>query len=97
MGSPQLIRRLRIAASVFFALIAVGLCVLWVRSYWRADQCFHVGTKYTLLLSNYGHLQFVHTTIPGVKSVTPWTHMSSPASEEPVDYWSRDEKPGKGS
>ena len=32
-----MLRRLRIAASVFFAVVAVTLCVLWVRSYWRHD------------------------------------------------------------
>jgi hypothetical protein len=30
-------RKLRIAVSVFFALVAVALCVLWVRSYWWWD------------------------------------------------------------
>ena len=39
MDRPQLIRRLRIAASVFFAVVTVALCVLWVRSYWRVRSC----------------------------------------------------------
>ncbi|MGD9632267.1 MAG: hypothetical protein AB7G28_25850 [Pirellulales bacterium] len=30
-------RKLRIAVSVFFGLLTVALCVLWVRSYWRVD------------------------------------------------------------
>ena len=30
-----MLRRLRIAASVFFAVLAVALCVLWGASYWR--------------------------------------------------------------
>ena len=34
MDRPQLIRRLRITTSVFFAVVTVVLCVLWVRSYW---------------------------------------------------------------
>jgi hypothetical protein len=34
----NMFRRLRIAASVFFALVAIALCVLWVRSYWHFDQ-----------------------------------------------------------
>jgi hypothetical protein len=38
MDRPQLIRRLRIAVSVSFAVVAVALCVLWVRSYWRCDR-----------------------------------------------------------
>jgi hypothetical protein len=32
-------RKLRIAASVFFAVVAVALCVLWVRSYEKKDIC----------------------------------------------------------
>jgi hypothetical protein len=38
MDRPQLIRRLRIAASVFFAVVTVALCVLWVRSYYLTDS-----------------------------------------------------------
>ena len=33
-----MIRRLRIAVSVFFALVAVAFAVLWVRSYWLIDD-----------------------------------------------------------
>ena len=29
--------RLRIAASVFFTIVAMSLCVLWARSYWWRD------------------------------------------------------------
>jgi hypothetical protein len=38
MDRPQLIRRLRIAASVFFAAVTVALCVLWVRSHWMGHS-----------------------------------------------------------
>ena len=31
-------RRLRIAVSVFFGVLTVLVCVLWVRSYWRVDM-----------------------------------------------------------
>ncbi len=38
------IRKLRIAVSVFFGLLAVALCVLWVRSYWWIDDfTMHIG------------------------------------------------------
>lgn len=37
MDRPQLIRCLRIAVSVFFAVVTVALCVLWVRSFWTVD------------------------------------------------------------
>jgi hypothetical protein len=33
-----MIRRLRIAASVFFAILSVALVILWVRSYWARDS-----------------------------------------------------------
>jgi hypothetical protein len=32
-----MVRRVRIAVSVFFTMLALALCVLWVRSYWRWD------------------------------------------------------------
>ena len=35
----QRFRRTRIAASVFFAVLTVAMCVLWVRSYSIADIC----------------------------------------------------------
>lgn len=31
------LRNIRIAVSVFFGLLTVALCMLWVRSYWRYD------------------------------------------------------------
>ena len=34
---PRRFRRTRIAVSVFFGLLTVALCVLWVRSYYRID------------------------------------------------------------
>ena len=36
---PLRFRRTRIAVSVFFGVLTVALCVLWVRSYWRFDEC----------------------------------------------------------
>ena len=33
-----MLRRLRIAASVFFALVTVALCLLWVRSHWMGGS-----------------------------------------------------------
>ena len=34
---PRRFLRLRISASAFFAVLAVAMVVLWVRSYWRVD------------------------------------------------------------
>jgi len=33
-----MVRRLRIAVSVFFAMLTVLLCVLWLRSFWYMDR-----------------------------------------------------------
>jgi hypothetical protein len=37
-AKPLRFRRLRIAASAFFALVALALCVLWVLSYWLNER-----------------------------------------------------------
>jgi hypothetical protein len=37
-----MLRRLRIAVSVFFAVLTVLLGVLWVRSYWYVDYFEHI-------------------------------------------------------
>jgi hypothetical protein len=37
MDKQAVIRRARIAVSVFFGVVAVALVALWVRSYWRHD------------------------------------------------------------
>src|SRR5262245_37132843 len=37
---PMQFKRARIATSVFFGVLAVALCVLWVRSYWRWDEIY---------------------------------------------------------
>jgi hypothetical protein len=37
MDKQTIIRRVRIAVSVFFGVLTVALLVLWVRSYWRID------------------------------------------------------------
>jgi hypothetical protein len=47
IGTPSacytaaMVRRLRIDASVFFAIMMVPLIVLWVRSYWWWDQLYN--------------------------------------------------------
>jgi hypothetical protein len=60
-------RKLRIAASVFFAVVAVAFCVLWVRSYWYHE----------LVLCSFDQ-QF--STIPE-ESVDPWIVYRQPASD----------------
>jgi hypothetical protein len=38
MNRPRLVRSLKITWTAMFGLVAVLLCVLWVRSYWRVDS-----------------------------------------------------------
>ena len=54
---PQLIRRLRIAASVFFVVLTVAFYVLWVRSYRYWDQLHNPvsATRLIVVESAYGH------------------------------------------
>jgi hypothetical protein len=51
-------RRLRIAVSVFFALVAVAFCALWVRSYQHVDVGRFAlrGNREFSLMSIYGSL-----------------------------------------
>jgi hypothetical protein len=51
-----MVRRLRIAASVFFAIAAVAFISLWLRSYWRCDIISRVDASghFTTFGSNAG-------------------------------------------
>jgi len=72
-------RKLRIAASVFFGLLTVALCVLWVRSYWHMEQVLcSVAQNYVLVTSVPGAVGI--TVIPE-ESIAPWILYNQPASE----------------
>jgi hypothetical protein len=48
--TASMLRRLRIVASMFFAIVTVAIAMLWVRSYWSLDQIVHangVGEVYS--------------------------------------------------
>lgn len=51
-------RKLRIAASIFFGMLTMTLCVMWVRSFWTLDQWFLMYRAFVMLQSNYGHLSW---------------------------------------
>jgi hypothetical protein len=55
-------RRLRIAVSVFFAVLTVLVCVLWVRSYWVTDLVSRIDSRSiaTTIGSQYGTVYFAH-------------------------------------
>jgi hypothetical protein len=60
-----MVRRLRIAVSVFFAVLTVLLCVLWVRSYWYMDRLHGPisQTRAIECLSVNGHMLFAITKL----------------------------------
>lgn len=55
-------RRVRISVSVFFAVLAVLLCVLWVRSYWVTDLISRIDSRNiaTTIGSQYGTIYFAN-------------------------------------
>ena len=52
---PKALRYLRIAFSAFCGIVAVLLCALWVRSYWRAytletaDMALHAQADFGIM------------------------------------------------
>ena len=87
-------RKARIAVSVFFGMLAVALCVLWVRSYWRMDQVTKFDADFTMLYSNRGWLtwnqqspnQLLYAAPP-----TSWRHDVVPADEQVQStFWKKD-------
>ena len=64
-------RKLRIAWSVGWGVVAVLLCVLWVRSYWRAKSITVVlsAKRDIIVSSSYGgvHTTYVWNRVPPLK------------------------------
>jgi hypothetical protein len=73
-------RRLRIAVSVFFGLVCVALCVLWVRSYWRFDYVSGMATasRQVEIFAIQGRL-VIGTW--GETIIAPWGHRSNPVAD----------------
>jgi hypothetical protein len=70
-------RRLRIAVSVFFAVLTVALCVQWVRSYWWQDYIYFWPSRTRLICSISGHgwLQIDYASfdpITAAEQSSPW-------------------------
>ena len=88
-------RKLRIASSVFFALMALGLCALWARSYWYYDMLSRTGSNdiYTQLSSNWGYICFTRIDASSTPEVRPhgWRVQVSSANKNPARFqWIRD-------
>lgn len=84
MDRPQLIRRCRIVASVFFAFLAVAICLLWLRSYSWLDSWARDAPEYQHLISIRGvfSLELENRPQPGALRI-PWRRTSVPASSIP--------------
>jgi hypothetical protein len=78
-------RKLRIAASVFFAVLTVALCVLWVRSYWWVDSISRQAETIDLeIVSRSGKLSFMrYVCVPKIEVVyTNWHVRSHPVNSK---------------
>jgi hypothetical protein len=89
MDQQAAIRRVRIAASVFFGVLTVALCVLWVRSHYRGDTVvfgisdhrgFVVDSSSGILFVNYLHYFGSETSTPKVM-LSKWWVGSAPPGE----------------
>jgi len=86
MDKQLAIRRIRIAVSVFFGILTIAICTLWVRSYFAIDQ--FSGTS--------GHRFYhggIHTGEIGLAAVVPtspekiaWSWYSEPVETRPTLY-----------
>ena len=80
MDKQAVIRRVRIAVSIFFGLLIVALCVLWMRSYFQREG-IHI------YVSNFGEIDTGSTSgrIRGMV-VNDYSDSTNPSE---FSYWSR--------
>ena len=82
-------RRLRIAVSVFFAVVAVAFAVLWVRSYSRCDMLAHNGTTHTTFGSNWGYVYLIRVDAKSMQNQRRqpgWRHSAMESHERPAKF-----------
>jgi hypothetical protein len=80
---PGMVRKLRIAVSVFFGLLTVALCVLWVRSYWWGECVFRANSEATTAIGwNAGHAYFVRLGPDGYAPSPEWHYLCEDATED---------------
>jgi hypothetical protein len=81
---PLRLWRTRIAVSVFFGVLTVLLCLMWMRSFWRYDYVSHEQVDYTICVSNNGYLEFRRSRSRWFSSNKPidatWTMGSTSAN-----------------
>ena len=76
MDRPRLIRGLRIAWTAWWGILCVLLIVLWVRSYWRGESVWHVGSDHMLTAfhSQIGVLTLGREPYPGKRHSFEWMY-----------------------
>ena len=84
-------RKLRIAWSVWWGVLAALLIVLWVRSYLRLDNCNGVcGAKVLIIMSSRGDLGIGRLTPLG-QGYPPWSITSNPPEAKRL-WWSMEDR-----
>jgi hypothetical protein len=85
-------RKLRIAWSVFWGLVAVSQCVLWVQSYWCFNHAQYIlsNNKTVALIAAQGVVSIFGGTIdlPNDNSITSGVSLRKTTFE--TDYWKSD-------
>jgi hypothetical protein len=85
-------RRLRIAVSVFFALVAVAFAALWAYALGRFESVWRLGTNssVTIVAIDQGILSMTHSTGGAERpTVTRWEWWGYPVSSLPPAYANR--------
>src|SRR6187200_821987 len=76
-------RKLRIAWSVAWGVVAVLLCAMWLRSYWRKDYIRRVEPNQTIAIaSNSGAIRFTQAPVPSMQPTPVWEMQTAEASAE---------------
>ena len=91
MDKQTVIRRVRIAVSVFFGVVAVAvLCVLWVRSYWWNEMVSRSDHMFVAIGSNTGCFYIIQSQSAPDSDGTQWAFDHDVAIDLPADFsWMR--------
>ncbi len=82
-------RKLRIAWSVVWGLVALLLVVLWARSYWKSDEIAGcVSNTGVIILADAGSVQWVYIYDPHLASTPQGWRYSNQATEDDTRFLS---------
>ena len=83
----RFLRYLRIAFSATCVLVAVLLCALWVRSYWRGDALTYWGWRYADVSSSSGYVGFTQRPNYNFNLSPRWKYRNFPARDTHHFQW----------